>query len=477
MILILGAGPTGLGAAWRLAELGVADWTVLEAVAYPGGLAASFRDGRGFTWDVGGHVQFSHYDYFDRVMNTLLAEDEWIHHDRQSWIWMRERFIPYPFQNNIHRLPPEDVTRCLEALLQRPERAGAVPADFREWARARFGDGIWEIFLAPYNEKVWAHPPEMLSAAWVGERVAPLDLRRLLRALSSGDDVVDWGPNRTFRFPREGGTGAVWRRCAARLPAAQLRFGDAVTAIDPVAHRVRTASGAELRYTHLISTLPLAVLLETCGMTEAAAVARASLPVATTHVVGLGLRGQPPESIARKNWIYFPEGNCAFYRVTVFSNYSPHNVPDREGTWSLLCETSASPRRPVDGGTIVEQTIAGLAATRLLRPDDTIVSRWYHCAPFGYPVPGRERDAALSALLPALARDAIFSRGRFGAGMYEVSNQDHSFMQGVEVADRIVLGTAEETIADPDAVNRARPRDRGVPSPASGDAVAGHGAS
>ena len=59
-ILILGAGPTGLGAAWRLHELGHADWLLLERAPYAGGLAASFTDDAGFTWVVGGHVQFSH---------------------------------------------------------------------------------------------------------------------------------------------------------------------------------------------------------------------------------------------------------------------------------------------------------------------------------------------------------------------------------------------------------------------------------
>ena len=68
-ILILGGGPAGLGAAWRLNELGQSDWHLLEANDYAGGLASSFRDKQGFFWDIGGHVQFSHYEYFDRVMD------------------------------------------------------------------------------------------------------------------------------------------------------------------------------------------------------------------------------------------------------------------------------------------------------------------------------------------------------------------------------------------------------------------------
>src|SRR5277367_4735548 len=101
-IIILGAGPTGLGAAWHLEAVKQNRWMILEAGGTAGGLAASFVDERGFTWDIGGHVQFSHYEYFDRAMEEFLGKDGWLHHERESWVWMRDRFIPYPFQNNIH---------------------------------------------------------------------------------------------------------------------------------------------------------------------------------------------------------------------------------------------------------------------------------------------------------------------------------------------------------------------------------------
>ena len=84
-VLIIGAGPTGLGAAYRLHELGVGDFIVIEAEATPGGLAASYVDSQGFTWDMGGHVQFSHYAYYDRVLDQALG-GRWLWHERESWI-------------------------------------------------------------------------------------------------------------------------------------------------------------------------------------------------------------------------------------------------------------------------------------------------------------------------------------------------------------------------------------------------------
>ena len=112
--LVIGAGPTGLGAAWRLSTRGETDWLVVEADRVAGGLAGSAVDEHGFTWDFGGHVQFSHYEYFDRLMDDLLGPDGWHHHDRESWVWVRGGFVPYPFQLNVHRLPPADAASAIE---------------------------------------------------------------------------------------------------------------------------------------------------------------------------------------------------------------------------------------------------------------------------------------------------------------------------------------------------------------------------
>src|SRR5271154_3216652 len=148
-ILIVGAGPTGIGAGYRLKKLGYTNFKIIEAGPVAGGLASSYVDDKGFTWDVGGHVQFSHYDYFDDAMNEALGKDGWLHHERESWVWMRERFIPYPFQNNIRRLPPEDLDKCLAGLVDITRNGHAKPANFREWILATFGEGLADVFMLP----------------------------------------------------------------------------------------------------------------------------------------------------------------------------------------------------------------------------------------------------------------------------------------------------------------------------------------
>ena len=245
MIVIIGAGPTGLGAAYRLHELGVTDYLVLERAAGPGGLASSYVDEHGFTWDVGGHVQFSHYRYYDEALDRAVTCG-WLEHDRNASVWIRGGWVPYPFQYNIHRLPDairDQALKDLEALAPPYGR----PANFREWIEQGFGHTLATIFMVPYNLKVWGYPLETLGVEWMGERVAPIDLDRLRRNVASGKDDVSWGPNNRFRFPLEGGTGAIWTHVAALLPPERMRWHSEVTAVD-LARRVVSAVQAAARF-------------------------------------------------------------------------------------------------------------------------------------------------------------------------------------------------------------------------------------
>lgn len=461
-IVIIGAGPAGIGAAWRLNELGHDDWLLLEKEAYAGGLAASFVDEKGFTWDIGGHVLFSHYDYFDRLVDEALG-DQWVYHERESWIWSHGCFVPYPFQYNIRHLPGDVQDDCI-AGLERLGREGP-PLDgpvvnFRDWILANFGEGLARHFLFPYNWKVWAWPVEKMDFHWTGDRVARVDLDRIRDNIAAQRDDVGWGPNQTFRFPLHGGTGAIWRALSDKLPPDRVRFRAGVLAVDPARKVVVCQNGDEAEYDLLINTTPLDTLLEIAGL-DALRSRAERLDYNSVSIFGIGLAGEKPAHLATKCWMYFPEDDCPFFRVTVFSNYSPNNAPD-ERHWSLMAEVAHSPYRPVvEPERLAGQVIAGLQATRLLPPSPDIVSQWRCDVERSYPVPTLGRNEALEAILPELERLGIYSRGRFGAWKYEVGNMDHSVMQGVEVVDRLLNGGDEPTLNNPDLVNAQRPTNKG----------------
>ena len=459
-IVIIGAGPTGLGAAWRLDREGFVNWVICEQAGEVGGLAGSHLDRNGFTWDIGGHVVFSHYELFTKLLDGLFEPSGWLSHQRESWIWMQDRWIPYPFQNNLYRLPPPARARCLTGLLGAASaKGGRGFASFDDFIVRTFGEGIADVFMRPYNRKVWAYAPEQLDASWIADRVAVPDAARVARNVAMRADDVSWGPNSNFRFPARGGTGAIWQRIAERLPPGRVLTNCKAERIDTRRRVVHLAGGGALPYDRLISTMPVDVLARICGRDDWMEPA-AGLKHSSTHVIGVAVRGRPAESVASKCWMYFPDSSVPFYRLTHFSRYSPNNVPDISAHWSVMAEVSESPCAPVDAGAVVSRTIDGLVEAGIIEGRRSVLHRWHTRREYGYPTPSLGRDEILDRLLPLLERDDVYSRGRFGAWKYEVGNMDHSFMQGWEAAGRILHGGAEPTLRRPDFVNSSHPAAR-----------------
>jgi len=292
-------------------------------------------------------------------------------------------------------------------------------------------------------------------------------------------DDLGWGPNATFRFPLHGGTGGIWSRLARKLPQDKLKCADEryrVVCIDGDAKTVVLQNGEELPYDTLISTMPFDELLRLLKgsfvqQDEWEEVAK-GMQHSATNVVGLGIKGVPPAHLKTMCWMYFPEDSSPFYRATVFSNYSPTHAP--EGHWSLMLEVSESQYKPVDQATLMEACIQGCIDSQLLTEHDEIVSKWHKRLAKGYPTPFVGRNELLGKVQPTLEAHGILSRGRFGGWKYEVANQDHSMMQGVEAVERALdgLGRPEEepeeaTYRFPDRVNAAKNTVRrlGLPIP------------
>lgn len=445
-IVVLGAGPTGLAAGYRLQELGYRNFRVIEARDRVGGLASSETSPNGFTYDIGGHVLFSHYEYFDRLFDKLMG-DEYQELVREAWVWMCGRFLPYPLQNNIRGLPKEVVLEIVLGLIE----AQKEPLDlarienFEQLIMKQFGAGLAKYFMMPYNFKVWAHPPRMMNKEWIGERVALPSLARVLGNVILDRDDAGWGPNNTFKYPRYGGTGGLFERIVPYIRE-HLQLERAAVGVDPAARVVTFADGSTESYDVLMSTLPMDKLVRmTAGAPAPVREQADRLRHSGSFIVGVGV-DRPADTT--KCWMYFPESDCPFYRVTYLSNYSPEVVPDIARQHSLLAEISHSEFKPEDRDTIVDQTIEGMLNVRLLDEADVprIVDTHVIERDYTYPTPSLERDAALRTIHPWLHEQDVYSRGRFGAWRYEVGNMDHSVAQGVEWVNRVVLGEADDEL-------------------------------
>jgi protoporphyrinogen oxidase len=439
-ILIIGAGPCGLACARELDQVGHRDWLLVERLRQPGGLARSVVDPQGFTWDLGGHVVFSHFGEFDRLLDEVMGDDVQ-RLDRSSYVHFGGSWVPYPFQNNLRYLPPEVALECVLGLIE--ARGADQSRDFGTWMEATFGDGITRHFMRDYNFKVWATPADRMSATWIAERVSVVDYKRALRSLVLGEDDLGWGPNNTFLFPTEGGTGEIYRRLAARF-ASRIHYGRSAVRIDLAEKVVVFDDGTTETYEALVSTMPLDLLVEAIAdVPDALRNAARKLERTGVYVVGVGYEAPLEDD---RSWMYFPDASTPFYRVTNFAKYSAANVPggDTARFRSYLTETAYSAYKPEPRKGIEDRVEAALRAVGLVEGQPPVASIHVIDVDYAYPVPTIDRDAALRALQPWLMQHSIFSRGRFGSWRYESGNMDHAAKMGIDVARHIVLDEPEE---------------------------------
>lgn len=236
----------------------------------------------------------------------------------------------------------------------------------------------------------------------------------------------------------------LYERIAAGL-SRPVRLGSSAVHVDPSARSVSFSDGTTAHYDSLITTLPLTELAPLIdGVPRAVTEAARSLSHTSGHFIGIGV-DEPTSS--NKCWIYYPQPELPFYRVTYLSNYSRYMTPGRE-QFSLLAEVSSSRHHPQEIESLVERTVGGMVEAELLTPEQAeskIASKHMISVDYSYPVPSLGRDEALNTVQTWLMDRNIYSRGRFGAWKYEIGNTDHSVMMGVEAVDDILQDTSEST--------------------------------
>lgn len=194
------------------------------------------------------------------------------------------------------------------------------PKDFDEWIVRMMGTGIADLFMRPYNYKVWAVPTNKVSSllgrvksalmyvqmqcSWLGERVAAPDLKSVTKNVILQKTAGNWGPNATFRFPAHNGTGGIWIAVADTLDKKNTRFGEhgSVTKVDADNKKVRLKDGTTIKYDKLVNTMAVDSLVEHMGDSELISMTK-ELFYSSTHIIGIGLRGARPERIGDKCWV------------------------------------------------------------------------------------------------------------------------------------------------------------------------------
>jgi UDP-galactopyranose mutase len=343
--------------------------------------------------------------------------------------------------NGVHAACDKDVKDCcadgiLEAsapLVEKPEsaKADSAPKNFEEFIYKVWGAGIAKHFAIPYNRKLWTVPLSEMETSWLGGRVPLPDLEEMIEgALSPKGKPM--GPNARFGYPLRGGFQKLMDGWLPFLKG-ELLLKTQVTKVSPSRHTVTLNSGEELKYDHLISTMPLPVLIrrmgdEAPGWIHAMADSLKHVSVRCVHI-GVGR-----ENLTEKHWIYYPE-DTIFHRVFVQGNASPHcNAP---GGFGLTCEITYSPHKPLpcDGEELTRLAIRDCIRVGLFREDDPIEASLQCDLPFAYVVYDHGRGSAVHAIREWLSERDIVLAGRYSE--WEYYNSDHAFIAGKKAADQV----------------------------------------
>lgn len=430
MILILGAGLTGLSTGCALGER---EHLIVEQEQEPGGLCRSFQVD-GFTYDLTGHLLHLRDDKIRRFVDKIMPEDSWNFIQRRSWIYSHDMCTPYPFQANTYGLPPEVIRDCVLGFVQTlldskgEEEVDMSALSFRDWIHRTFGEGIARHFMEPFNEKLWRRDLSEMTCDWVSWSIPRPRLEDVINgALGLGNEPM--GYNTNFRYPKEGGISALPKAVAAH--AGEIRTHCRVTKIDVRRRRATFQDGTTLEYESLVSTMPLDRLL---GLADGIpdGVQQSGGGLKSISVINLNLGVDRPD-LSDKHWIYFPEKEFPFYRVGFPGNFASSMVP--EGGSSVYVEVSTPSGGIVEERDVYDSCLAGLRKAGILRPDDRIVSRKMLVIDPAYVIHDRYRRVALPAIFEALEKEHIYSMGRFGG--WEYSSMEDALRHGMEMAERL----------------------------------------
>ncbi|MGC9365442.1 MAG: protoporphyrinogen/coproporphyrinogen oxidase [bacterium] len=352
-VVIGGAGISGLTMGYFL-DKKKRDYILLEKQSEPGGLCRSIHQ-QGFIFDYTGHLLHFRYPEIESFIKSLNLK--LLSHKRRAYIFFNGKLISYPFQLNLHQLPPEIGYYCLYDFIQR--RSCPNPQNSEEFFVSEFGKSIFQYFLEPYNQKLWTIKPKYIIPDWMGRFVPHVQLSEVLKPLFSGEEITDKGYNPFFYYPQNG---------ISELPLSlvkkisQIKLNQEIIEVNWKEKKVITEQGT-YPYGKLIWTLPLKSFLNLAQPAVPEVIKKSFNNLRSVKVLDLemGFEGKSPEY----HWVYLPEENILPYRVGCSSNF----YQGKPGQFSIYAEIAFSRYKkipPGDKKAVLEKVISSLKKYKLI---------------------------------------------------------------------------------------------------------------
>ena len=453
-VVIMGAGPAGLTAAYELMKRDVPVTVLEKDPKQVGGLARTVEH-QGYRFDIGGHRFFSKNEEVEQLWTEILG-DEMLSRGRLSRIYYRGRYFRYPIQafDALWNLGPVEAVLCLASYSKARLTPIRHPKSLEEWVRNQFGWRLYSIFFKTYTEKVWGISTKELSADWAAQRIKSLDLWTVVRTAllpkrkpRKRGEIVTTLIDR-FRYPRLG-PGQMWERVAevAASRGRPVRLGRAVARVEhaggAVTSVVTVGAGGEETHagTDFVSSIPIRELVAKLDPPAPEHVRKAADSLGYRDFISVALLVNRA-SVFPDNWIYIHDPGVRVGRIQNFKNWSPDMVPDQgktclgleyfcfegDGMWTMpdweLVE-------------LAKKELAQLGICGASEVFDGVVVRQQKA----YPVYDDAYQANVGVVRDYLARELpnLHLAGR--NGMHKYNNQDHSMMTALLVARRIATGS------------------------------------
>ena len=424
MIGILGGGIAGLSFAYFLNSKS----TILEKESQVGGLGRSFNL-NGISYDIGPHIIFSKNKDILNLHTSLIKTNKI---RRSNKIYHKGRLIKYPFENDLASLSQQERDYCLNEFLNNPhENTG--PKNMLQFFLKNFGEGITEIYLKPYNNKIWKFDLELMDTQMV-ERIPKPPKEDVIKS-AKGIPTEGYTHQLYFHYPEKGGFQALIEAYREKI----RQKSKIVTSIsirdiqrEGTHWKVLTDRG-DFIFSRLINCMPVHELVKYIETPEPVKETINKLKYNSMYTVVI----QAKKDAMGANFTFMvPEADIIFHRISKLNFLGASYCLPNKGT-TLLVEITFMPNSnmaTMNTEDITRKVIEDLEKLKLIRKKD-ITSAEIKQHQYAYVIYDLDHRKNTDSVLNYLTSIGIESCGRFAE--FEYLNSDQVVAHAKKLAEKL----------------------------------------